>query len=77
MQEIGGSRKAAARGAEIVREMLAKAQKQERKPFPLSDIILGMECGGSDAFSGVTANPSSGLAADWLVEEGGTVITNW
>jgi altronate dehydratase large subunit len=74
IQEIGGSRKAAARGAELVGKMLADAEKQERKPFPLSEIILGMECGGSDAFSGVTANPSSGLAADWLVEEGGTVI---
>ena len=74
IQEIGGSRKAAAKGAEIVREMLAEAQKQERRLFPLSEIILGMECGGSDAFSGVTANPGAGLAADWLVEEGGTVI---
>lgn len=74
IQEIGGSRKAAARGAEIVREMLADARKQERRSFLLSEIILGMECGGSDAFSGVTANPGAGLAADWLVEEGGTVI---
>jgi altronate dehydratase large subunit len=75
IQEAGGSRKAAARGAGIVREMLEEAGKQERKPVPLSEITMGMECGGSDAFSGVTANPGAGLAADWLVEEeGGTVI---
>jgi len=74
IQEVGGSRKAAARGAGIVREMLAEAQKQERKPVPLGEIVLGMECGGSDAFSGVTANPAAGLAADWLVGEDGTVI---
>lgn len=74
IQEVGGSRKAAARGAGIVQEMLAEAQKQERKPVPLGEIILGMECGGSDAFSGVTANPAAGLVADWLVGEDGTVI---
>jgi altronate dehydratase large subunit len=74
IQEVGGSRKATARGIEIVRRMLAEAQSQQRKPFPISEIMLGMECGGSDAFSGVTANPGVGLVADWLVAQGGTVI---
>lgn len=74
IQDVGGSRRAAARGTEIVRAMLAGAVAQEKTPFPLSALVLGLECGGSDAFSGVTANPSVGLAADWLVEEGGTAI---
>ena len=74
IQDVGGSRRAAATGTEIVRGMLAGASGQERAPFPLSAVVLGLECGGSDAFSGVTANPSVGLAADWLVEEGGTAI---
>ncbi len=74
IQEVGGSRKAAARGVEIARKMLRDASGQERVEFPLSELTVGLECGGSDAFSGVTANPSAGLFADWLVGEGGTVI---
>jgi len=74
IQQIGGSRKATAAGIEIVSRMLADARRQQRRPFPISEITLGMECGGSDAFSGVTANPSVGLVADWLVARGGTVI---
>jgi len=54
--------------------MLAGAAKEKRETFPLQEVVLGLECGGSDAFSGVTANPSVGLAADWLVGEGGTAI---
>ena len=74
IQDVGGSRRAAARGAESVRGMLAGAAAQKRVPLPLSAVVLGLECGGSDAFSGVTANPSAGLVADWLVGEGGTAI---
>lgn len=74
IQEVGGSRKAALKGIEIARRMLADAARQERVEVPLSELIVGLECGGSDAFSGVTANPSVGLFADWLVERGGTVI---
>lgn len=74
IQDAGGSRRAAARGAEIVRGMVAEAARRERAVFPLSALVLGLECGGSDAFSGVTANPGVGLAADWLVEKGGTAI---
>jgi altronate dehydratase large subunit len=74
IQDSGGSRKSTARGGEIVRRMLADAAKQQRRPLPIEKIILGLECGGSDAFSGVTANPSVGLVSDWLVDRGGTVI---
>jgi altronate dehydratase large subunit len=54
--------------------MLHDASRMSRAECPLSQIMLGLECGGSDAFSGVTANPAVGLVSDWLVDEGGTVI---
>lgn len=74
IQQVGGSRKAVERGLDIVRGMLAEAQAARREEVPLAEVVLGLECGGSDAFSGVTANPSVGLVADRLVERGGTVI---
>ncbi|MBN1662673.1 MAG: UxaA family hydrolase, partial [Deltaproteobacteria bacterium] len=74
IQRDGGSRRTAARGIEICKRLLADAAKIKRKSFGLDRIIMGLECGGSDAFSGVTANPGVGLASDWLVDEGGTVI---
>ncbi len=74
IQEVGGSRRAADRGVEIVSGMLAGAARQVKEQFPLSAVVLGLECGGSDAFSGVTANPSVGLVSDWLVGEGGTAV---
>ena len=74
IQETGGTRKSTARGIEIVKRMLAEAAGLQRRSFPLDQIIMGLQCGGSDAFSGVTANPSVGQASDWLVDQGGTVI---
>jgi len=74
IQDVGGSWKAVERGRALAEQMVAEAAKQEREPFPVSDLTLGTECGGSDALSGVTANPSMGHAADRLVEAGGTVI---
>ncbi len=74
IQEAGGTPKAIARGAEIARRMLVEASKIEREEFGFEHLTLAMECGGSDAMSGLTANPSAGVAADWLVAQGGTVI---
>jgi altronate dehydratase large subunit len=74
IQEQGGSRKTAAKGSEIVQKMLGDAGEIQRQPCSFEQITLGLECGGSDAFSGVTANPSVGLVSDWLAEQGGTVI---
>ena len=74
VQEDGGSQQTAAKGIEIVKEMLAEAEKIERKPFPIEKLVIGLECGGSDAFSGVTANPGIGRAADRLVDMGASVI---
>lgn len=53
---------------------LAKLEKRRRMTLPLSRLCIGMQCGGSDAFSGVTANPSAGYAADMLVQAGATVL---
>ncbi len=74
IQDVGGTASAIEKGVSAAAEMLAEAAKQSREPFPLSDLILGTECGGSDAWSGQTANPVIGRAADLMVEAGGTVI---
>jgi altronate dehydratase large subunit len=74
IQDVGGTRKSVALGVEYARQMVAEAAQQPREPFPLSDLVLATECGGSDAWSGVTGNPVIGAAADLLVEAGGTVI---
>lgn len=74
IQEVGGTKKTIAKGKRIVKEMLADAAALERKPIPVSELILGTECGGSDYTSGLASNPSLGAASDLLVEAGGTVI---
>jgi altronate dehydratase large subunit len=74
IQEQGGTKKTTAKGVEIARSMLARADSLEREECGWDKLVLGLECGGSDALSGVTANPLVGVAADWLVEQGGTVI---
>ncbi|HOJ51040.1 MAG TPA: UxaA family hydrolase [Syntrophales bacterium] len=74
VQEKGGSRKAAEKGAEICRHFLSIAKSCPRTPCQVDKLTIGLECGGSDAFSGVTANPAVGIASDWIVDEGGTVI---
>ena len=53
---------------------LAELNERRREELPLSDLLIGMQCGGSDAFSGVTANPSAGYASDMLVAGGATVM---
>ncbi len=74
IQQAGGTRRAAARGIEIVTGLMADAARLARRPLPLERICLGLECGGSDAFSGLTANPGVGRVSDWLVDRGGRVI---
>jgi altronate dehydratase large subunit len=74
IQEEGGSQKTAERGAAICHDLLQKAAKVERQPASLDRLIIGLECGGSDAFSGITANPAVGCFSDWLVEQGCTVV---
>lgn len=74
IQDEGGSRKSTEKGIAIARELLKGAARVARKPFGFDRLILGLECGGSDAFSGVTANPGVGRASDWLASRGGTVL---
>lgn len=74
IQETGGTSATIARGVEIARGLLTEAARWERTTAPLSALIVGTECGGSDGFSGITANPALGYASDRIVAEGGTVI---
>ncbi|MGZ3534059.1 MAG: UxaA family hydrolase [Thermodesulfobacteriota bacterium] len=74
IQEVGGTRKTTALGRRIVKEMLRDAAKLSREPIPVSELILGTECGGSDYTSGLASNPAVGTVCDMLVAEGGTVI---
>ena len=62
------------KGVEIASRMAADAAKLEREDCPVSKLMIGLECGGSDAMSGVTANPAIGMLSDWLVERGGTTV---
>jgi altronate hydrolase len=74
IQEAGGTHKAIAKAELLVRELLERANEARREEIPASELTLGLQCGGSDSFSGVTANPALGHAADLLVSAGGTVI---
>jgi altronate hydrolase len=74
MQEEGGIRKTVNRGISIVKEMLPEANKVTRTAIPVSEIILGTNCGGSDGNSGVTANPALGYASDLLVAHGAASV---
>ncbi len=58
----------------MARRKLEKLNRRKREELPLSDLLIGLQCGGSDAFSGITANPSVGYAADMIVKGGGTVL---
>jgi altronate dehydratase large subunit len=74
IQEAGGSAATVQKGRAMVEEMRQELLWQKREDVPLSKLVVGLECGGSDALSGVTANPAVGLVSDWLVENGATVI---
>jgi altronate dehydratase large subunit len=69
-----GSLKTAQKGAEAARRFLAELKAQPRIPVSWDRLLVAMECGGSDAMSGVTANTALGAVSDWIVERGGTVI---
>jgi len=74
IQEAGGTRETVDRGVEIIREILHEANPISRCPVPASHIVLGLECGGSDVYTGISANPALGIAVDLLVRHGGTAI---
>jgi altronate hydrolase len=74
IQEMGGTRKTVAAAVAFVREALADANHVERESVPASELTVGLQCGGSDGYSGVSANPALGAASDLVVRHGGTVI---
>ncbi len=74
IQDQGGVAKTVKRGIEVLNEMLPEVDRVKREPIPVSELILGTECGGSDGNSGVTANPAVGIASDLLVAHGATTI---
>lgn len=74
IQESGGTRRTVERGVEALRELAVVADTCQREPIPATELVIGMQCGGSDGYSGITANPALGVASDLLVAHGGTTI---
>ncbi|HEX5685153.1 MAG TPA: altronate dehydratase family protein [Ideonella sp.] len=74
IQEAGGTREAIERGQNLVRELAAQASSARRSTVPASQLVVGLQCGGSDGYSGISANPALGAAVDLLVRHGGTAI---
>lgn len=74
IQKLGGTRPTVERGTALARQMLAPYQGAERRECPVSALTVGLECGGSDATSGLAANPAVGAFSDLIVAQGGKVI---
>ncbi|MBW8845454.1 MAG: altronate dehydratase [Burkholderiales bacterium] len=74
IQEAGGTREAIERGQQLVRELAGQAAAAQRSTVALSHLVVGLQCGGSDGYSGISANPALGAAVDLLVQHGGTAI---
>ncbi len=74
IQDTGGTRRAIEEGLAHLKTILPRVNAVQRTPTPASELIIGLQCGGSDGWSGVTSNPALGNAADRLVALGGTVI---
>jgi altronate hydrolase len=74
IQEQGGTVATVRAGVEALKGMLPQANEVTRQTVPASELVLGLNCGGSDAYSGITANPALGAAVDILVRHGGTAV---
>jgi len=74
IQDTGGTRRAVDKGVALIREMLPAANQARREPCSAAHISIGLQCGGSDGYSGISANPALGAAVDLLVAHGGTAI---
>ncbi|MDP2085096.1 MAG: altronate dehydratase family protein [Gemmobacter sp.] len=74
IQDLGGLRRTVDAGIRMVEEMLPLVNAARREPCPVSDLMVGLQCGGSDGLSGITANPALGHACDLLVAQGGTGV---
>ena len=76
IQDLGGTRKTIEAGIKAVEELLPHVNTIQRTPQPISELMIGMECGGSDSWSGVTANPLVGLVGDEIVKHGGSIVVS-
>ena len=74
IQHEGGTRKTIEKGLTELRGIAELANAATRQPAPISHLMVGMQCGGSDGYSGITANPALGVASDLVVRQGGTTI---
>lgn len=74
IQDVGGTEAAIAQGLKEVELMLPEVNRARREEVSVSELVMGVKCGGSDGFSGISANPALGRAADLLVRSGGTVL---
>jgi len=74
IQDVAGLRKTVELGIDKIRAMLPEVNKAAREPCPASELTVALQCGGSDALSGITANPALGYACDLLVAQGGTGV---
>ena len=74
IQDVAGLRRTVEAGVEKISAMLPIANKYVREPCPASDLMVALQCGGSDAWSGITANPALGFACDLLTAQGGTGV---
>ena len=74
IQEAGGTRAAIEQGRRLVEDLLRAAGQARRSTVPASRLVVGLQCGGSDGYSGISANPALGAAVDLLVAQGGTAL---
>ena len=74
IQDTGGTRLTVEKGIALIKEMLPRANQVKREPCSAEHITIGLQCGGSDGYSGISANPALGAAVDLLVQHGGTAI---
>jgi altronate hydrolase len=74
IQDTGGTARTVARGIEVIKSLLPEANRVRRQPVPARHLVVGLQCGGSDGYSGISANPALGSAVDRLVRHGGTAI---
>jgi altronate hydrolase len=74
IQDTGGTRKTVDKGIALIKDMLPRANAVQRTPCSAAHITIGLQCGGSDGYSGISANPALGVAVDLLVAHGGTAI---
>src|SRR5262249_5807009 len=74
IQDTGGIRKTIQAGIDAVTELLPIANASQRTPAPISELVVGLQCGGSDSWAGVRANPVLGMVSDEIVRQGGSTV---